>query len=136
MSACLLREKSDSCATVLVKAVMCGGQFHKAVLANSGVLLLCWLDKSGTISKLRTRLRTAFPGAPPKQAIILHTTLIRILTPNQLDEATRSRIATECSEWSASFQGEQVEILKLRFLFNSYTATIVEGESVDIPLRP
>ncbi len=109
-------------------------QFHKAIMADSGVLLLCWLDPKGAVSELRARLRTAFPGAPPKQASILHTTLLRILTPAPLDRSVRNAIATECAAFSQSFRTARVNVTSLWYIPDSEAATVATGQASRIHL--
>lgn len=43
---------------------------HRLVLADSGTLLLCSLDRTGHLAAVRRKLRAAFPGGPPKQSTI------------------------------------------------------------------
>lgn len=67
-------------------------EVHRLVMADSGTLLLCSVDHSGHLAALRRRLRAAFPGGPPKQSTIVHASIARLLTPEQLTTEQITRV--------------------------------------------
>lgn len=67
-------------------------QVHRLLMADSGTLLLCSVDKSGNLARLRARLRGAFPGAPSTQSSIMHASVARLLSPRQLTVAQIARV--------------------------------------------
>lgn len=73
-------------------------QVERVILARSGVLLIAWVDHSGTLERLRHSLRATFPGACHKQSNIIHTSLFRIVeTPEMasfVHDKTDANMAT------------------------------------------
>ncbi len=67
-------------------------QVHRLLLADSGTLLLCSVDRSGNLAKLRARLRASFPGAPSTQSSIMHASIARLLSTEQLTVAQIERV--------------------------------------------
>ena len=61
-------------------------------MADSGTLLLCSVDRSGNLAPLRARLKAAFPGAPSTQGSIMHASIGRILSTEQLTVAEIERV--------------------------------------------
>lgn len=59
-------------------------QVRRLVMANSGTLLLCNVDRTGDLAALRQQLKAGFPHGPVKQPTIMHASLLRLLTPRQL----------------------------------------------------
>ena len=52
-------------------------------------------------------------GAPEKQARIIHTTLLRVLTPLQLSRSVIEAIHTRCEEWTCKLHGTRHCITKV-----------------------
>eukprot|EP00878_Enallax_costatus_P013701 GHUV01014327.1.p1 GENE.GHUV01014327.1~~GHUV01014327.1.p1 ORF type:complete len:420 (+),score=55.95 GHUV01014327.1:250-1509(+) len=93
-------------------------QVDRVLLAPSGVLLLTWVDPSGSLGRLRQSLHEAFPGACSRQSSIIHTSLFRIVdVPTTvtegsvslesqnavacLDQSTINNIQATCSKWTS-----------------------------------
>lgn len=49
-------------------------------------------------------------GCPTKQTNIVHSSLMRILTPQQLEMATRRAIDSKCQEWTGRLRGAQLQL--------------------------
>jgi hypothetical protein len=92
-------------------------QLERVVFARSGTLLLTWTDVGssgrgggdsssidssggGGLLALRKRLRAAFPGASLRQPQTIHSSLLRVLTPRPLDEATVKALSEEAERWT------------------------------------
>ena len=75
------------------------------VLASSGTLLLCCVERTAVLPGLRRRCRAAFPGAARRQSSIMHVTLGRVLTAEPLPETVLATIAEKAAEWSAKVSG-------------------------------
>ena len=61
------------------------------------------------------RLHTALhacTGAPRKQAAILHSTLLRILTPRQLEPDVIAAIQEQCQRWTQQLRGTTLSITR------------------------
>lgn len=74
-------------------------------MADSGTLLVCCLDRSDTLNRLREDLRSAFPAAPAKQTSIMHITVLRLLTPKSLDADTVDKLQQLCAAWTQRLKG-------------------------------
>ena len=88
-------------------------QVHEVLLADSGTLLICLLDQDGNLTHLRQQLTKAFPGAPARQAQIIHVSVLRLLTPLQLSAEDRQRLQAVCNEYTQKLQGTQVTATQL-----------------------
>ncbi|CAL8467549.1 g7087 [Coccomyxa elongata] len=106
-------------------------EVSSVVLADTGTLLLCSIDRRADISRLRQSLRAAFPGAPRKQTNIIHTTLLRILSPEQLPPASIAAIQNECIQWTERLRGTRLSIKKAWYIIENVFSTI-EGEQTEI----
>ena len=51
-------------------------------------------------------------GAPRKQAQILHSTLLRVLTPVQLPPDVIAAIQRECQQWTQKLRGTRLCLTK------------------------
>lgn len=114
-------------------------EVERVILAPSGVLLLLFLDvtdaRGGQVDRLRSRLRESFPGAPKRQPrVVLHCTLLRLLTPVQLPRITREQIDALCQELTQEMRGTRVRFEELHFVHEEVYST-VEGPCRVIPLR-
>ncbi len=49
-------------------------------------------------------------GCPTKQTNIVHSSLMRILTPEQLSPATRQAIQQKCQDWTEQLRGTQLHL--------------------------
>lgn len=78
----------------------------RVVMANSGTLLITWVDPSGHVAEMRQRMRTTFPGACAKQASIIHTSLLRLLSDEQLSGETVKAVAELCARWTQKLRGK------------------------------
>ena len=63
-------------------------------MTSTGTLVITWLDQTDSVTQLRTKMRGAFPGACSRQATIIHTTLLRIVsaTPLAADVVERVQV--------------------------------------------
>ena len=52
-------------------------------------------------------------GAPQKQAGIIHTTLLRVLTPVQLPRSVIEAIQTRCQHWTQELRGTKLCITRV-----------------------
>ena len=80
-------------------------QAHSVVFAGSGTLLLCCVERSAVLPRLRRHCRAAFPGAARKQSSIMHVTLGRVLTAEPLPDTVVAAISEKAAEWSAKVRG-------------------------------
>ena len=55
-------------------------------------------------------MRDYAAGCPTKQTNIVHSSLMRILTPEQLSPATRHAIQEKCREWTEQLHGTQLHL--------------------------
>lgn len=62
----------------------------------TGVLIMTWTDPSNSVNRLRSELWRRAPGSSRVQPQIIHTTLMRILSPAQLEEGVRKDIQGVC----------------------------------------
>ena len=109
-------------------------QVHSIVFASSGTLLLCSTDPSGTLDQIRSELRAAFPGRPTKQAGIAHTTLLRLMTPEQLPPECIAAIQEICHRHTASLKGIKISVDQLWYIIEEVFSTI-EGPQQDCKLQ-
>ena len=80
----------------------------RVVMAASGTLLITWVDPSGRVADLRKRLRSAFPGACARQATIIHTSLIRVVSDEQIGSETVSVVDEVCARWTQKLRGKRM----------------------------
>ncbi|KAK9806058.1 hypothetical protein WJX73_010102 [Symbiochloris irregularis] len=109
-------------------------QVDRVLLANSGTLLLTYTDPSGQMQAFRSHLRKTLPGAPKRQTNIIHTSLLRILSPQQLDDKTREAVQAKCDEWTQKLRGKELPCSALWYLHESYYANI-QGKSTTLSLK-
>lgn len=109
-------------------------EVHRIVFADSGTLLLCSVDKTGHLAALRSRLRGAFPGGPPRQSTIIHSSLARCLTPRQLMEDEIERVQEACDAWSEMVRGMEFHPEHV-YHIQEETFTTVEGPRVRLPFQ-
>lgn len=105
---------------------------HKALMAETGTLLVTWVDPSGGISELRRNLVNSFPGKPISQAKIIHTSVLRVLSPDAIDELTINRISKVCDDWSTFWKNKLFHPRDTWFVFEE-TFSIINGPRVSMP---
>jgi hypothetical protein len=107
---------------------------HRLLMADSGTLLLCSVDTTGTMAGLRRRLKEAFPGGPPRQSTIFHASVARVLSPEQLDAESRKKIQEICDQWSDRLRGMEFTVDALDYVMEEKFTT-VEGPTYSLPLK-
>ncbi|GAB4818250.1 hypothetical protein N2152v2_005296 [Parachlorella kessleri] len=107
---------------------------HRLLMADSGTLLLCSVDRSGNLARLRARLRASFPGAPSTQSSIMHASIGRILSTEQLTVAEIERVQAACDRWSEQLRGMQFDPEVLYHICER-TFTTVEGPRIPLPFQ-
>lgn len=102
-------------------------------MSSSGTLLLTWVDTSDTVKDLRRRCRQAFPGASTKQASIIHTSLVRVVSAKQLPQATKQAVLALCKRWTGKLKGTLYSPDNLWLLREvQYTTLLGEREVLDL----
>eukprot|EP01026_Neomeris_dumetosa_P061599 TRINITY_DN58137_c0_g1_i9.p1 TRINITY_DN58137_c0_g1~~TRINITY_DN58137_c0_g1_i9.p1 ORF type:complete len:109 (-),score=11.84 TRINITY_DN58137_c0_g1_i9:284-610(-) len=94
-------------------------------MSEGGVLIICWLDRSGSVRKIRSTCRSTFPGAAKKQSSIIHTSLLRILTAEQLSDEVKQKIDHLCTKWNRENRGLTLVAHKLWYIHERSFSTIV-----------
>lgn len=105
---------------------------HRLLMADSGTLLLCSLDASGVIAGLRSGLKDAFPGAPPRQSTIFHASVARVLGDGPLAPAAVAAVQEACDRWSDRLRGREFKVNTLHYVMEERFTT-VEGPAVALP---
>jgi hypothetical protein len=88
-------------------------QVHRVILADSGTLLVCLIDRDGSLNHLREQLTRAFPGAPARQTQIMHVSVLRLLTAQQLSSEERQRLQAICDDYTIKLKGMQITATEL-----------------------
>ena len=88
-------------------------QVHRVLLADSGTLLVCLIDRDGSLNHLREQLTRAFPGAPARQTQIMHVSVLRLLTAQQLSIERRQRLQAICDDYTVKLKGMQITATEL-----------------------
>ena len=105
----MTRECTAPKQSQLLKAL----QVHRVLLADSGTLLVCLVDRDGKLSHLREQLTRAFPGAPTRQTQIMHVSVLRLLTARQLSSEERQQLQAICDEYTNKLKGMQITATEL-----------------------
>lgn len=105
---------------------------HRALMAETGTLLLTWTDPCGAVSQMRKDLVSSFPGKPTSQAKIIHTSLLRVLSPDAIDKSTISSITSICDDWSARWKNKVFNPRETWFVYEE-TFSIINGPRVGMP---
>eukprot|EP00955_Chlamydomonas_euryale_P052559 355193-Chlamydomonas_euryale.AAC.2 len=92
---------------------------------RSGTLIAAWLDPWGHVGSLRSAMRARFPGATPRQASIIHTSLARLLSPRPLPRAAAAALTRLVSRASAQAAGLHVSPAAAWWINETQFATIV-----------
>ena len=82
-------------------------------MADSGTLLVCLIDRDGSLNRLRGQLTRAFPGAPTRQTQIMHVSVLRLLTAQQLSSEEKQRLQAICDEYTMKLKGIQITATEL-----------------------
>jgi hypothetical protein len=130
MSAAELRQEMATARRVLASSPSPHLQLDRVLMANSGTLLITWLDTSGWLRHLRQQLHRAFPGACTSQATIVHTSLFRVLTPQQLPRDTISAISQECDRLTAQLRGTTWQPSRVWYVNEREFSTIIGDKHV------
>ncbi|KAL4434020.1 hypothetical protein ABPG75_000461 [Micractinium tetrahymenae] len=109
-------------------------EVHRLLMADSGTLLLCSVDRSGHLAKLRKKLRQAFMGGPPKQPTIVHASIARLLSAEQLSREQIDRIQAVCNKWSERLRCMRFSLERC-YHIQENTFTTVEGPRVLLPFK-
>ena len=88
-------------------------QVHRVLIADSGTLLVCLTDRDANLNYLRQELRRAFPGAPTRQTQIIHVSVLRLLTAEQLSPEERQRLQAVCDDYTQKLRGVQMTATEL-----------------------
>ena len=88
-------------------------QVHRVLLADSGTLLVCLTDSNGQLTQLRRNLREAFPGAPNRQTQIVHISVLRLLTAEQLSTDDRHTLQAVCDAFTCKLKGVRLTATEL-----------------------
>ena len=86
---------------------------HRVLFADSGTLLVCLTDSNGQLNHMRQNLRQAFPGAPTRQTQIVHVSVLRLLTAQQLSADQKQVLQALCSEFTQTLAGLQISATEL-----------------------
>ena len=113
LSACLYRLLHTLYAVDGGTSALQSMQVYRVILADSGTLLICLLDTDGSVAQLRQNLKAAFPGAPTRQTQIIHISVLRLLTGQQLTPDARQRIQAVCDEYTEILKGLTVNATEL-----------------------
>lgn len=79
-------------------------QAHGLIMTRSGTLILYWKDCQH-LQSMRHHCRGKFPGSPTKQPGIIHTSLMRVLTPVQLNSANQKNVGLYLSRIGSQIHG-------------------------------
>jgi len=77
----------------------------RVIFADSGVLLLLFVEQGRAVEEIRRKARELFPGMPSKQPNIIHTSLMRYLNPHQLTAEQTQAVQTVCRRWTLRLRG-------------------------------
>jgi hypothetical protein len=107
--------------------------FERFVFTETGTLLMTWTDQSGQVEELRRKCKQQFPGSLNiKQSSILHTSMLRLLSTQPLDDYIREKIVETCEKWTEKVKGNMWEADRMWYVLESEFSTIV-GEREDMP---
>lgn len=104
----------------------------RLLLADSGTLLLCSVEHTGHLARLRARLRAAFAGGPPRQSTIVHASIARVLTPEKLTPEALAAVRAVCERWTQKLAGARFSPPALHHIQET-TFTTVEGPRLALP---
>jgi hypothetical protein len=103
----------------------------RLLLSDSGVLLLLFQTAERTPFAMREAFRAAFPAAPAKQSVLLHSSLARTLQLPPSPEALAAATAA-CERATQLLHGREVPMRSVWHVVES--ALPVAGVVTDVPL--
>ena len=106
---------------------------YRLLLADSGTLILCFVEKSvdSCVFGLRKAAREAFPGGPIRQSTIYHVSLGRIVSKKQLDRKDRDRLREICDRWNDTLKGLEFKATEVSYVMERKFTT-VDGPTVSL----
>ena len=104
------------------------------MLDLQGTLLITWVDPSGKVAELRQRLRGAFPGACTRQAAIIHTSLLRVISDEQLNSESIMALQRVCESWSIKLKGRKMVPETMWWIYESEFSSIF-GDKISLRLQ-
>uniref|UniRef100_A0A7R9VQP7 Uncharacterized protein n=1 Tax=Chlamydomonas euryale TaxID=1486919 RepID=A0A7R9VQP7_9CHLO len=129
-----LAEEADVVAACVARVASPRLVLDRVVMAASGTLLLTWVDPTGNVAALRESLHAAFPGACTKQARIIHSSLLRVLSDEQLSSDDVRKVNDVCERWTAKLRGRCVSP-PLAWWVNETEFSTIVGDRTLMPLR-
>ena len=109
--------------------------FERFVFTETGTLLMTWTDKSGQVEELRRKCKAKFPGSLHiKQSGILHTSMLRVLSLQPLDEYIRQKIVDTCEKWTEKVKGGEWGPEKMWYVLESEFSTLA-GSREEMPFQ-
>lgn len=109
--------------------------FERFVFTDTGTLLMTWTDQSGQVDALRQKCKSKFPGSLNiKQSGILHTSMLRLLSIQPLDDYIREKIVETCEKWTEKVKGGEWEAEKMWYVMESEFSTLA-GTREDMPFK-
>jgi len=106
----------------------------RVVFTRTGTLLVLWTERGGEqVATLRAAARHHLPGAPAKQPDILHSTLVRVLTAEQMGEPARADVAAFCERATAELRGQTLHVRDLWYV-QEFLYSCIEGETTRVRL--
>lgn len=109
--------------------------FERFIFTETGTLLMTWTDQSGQVEELRKKCKAKFPGSVHiKQSNILHTSMLRLLSTQPLDDYIREKIVETCDKWTEKLKGDLWETEKIWYVLESEFSTLA-GTREDMPFK-
>ncbi|KAI8468823.1 MAG: hypothetical protein J3K34DRAFT_295501 [Monoraphidium minutum] len=108
-------------------------EIDRVVMAPTGTLLLTWTNLDGRVTSFRRAMAREFPGASDRQAVIIHTTVLRVMTPRQLPAAAAGAVRAECARWTRKLRGTRVTPSSFWYV-NEVQFSTIRGERMRFPL--
>jgi hypothetical protein len=107
--------------------------FERFLFTETGTLLMVWTDASGQVEELRRRCKHQFPGSLNiRQSSILHTSMLRLLSTQPLDDYSREKIVETCEKWTEKLKGAKWQAEKIWYVLEEEFSTL-GGEREDMP---
>lgn len=102
---------------------------ERLLLTHTGVCVLLYQPLCPTPLVFRERMRAAFPTAPEKQAVILHSSLFRLMTEPRAEEV--AAVQRLCEQATLELRGQELRFDKLWYILE--TALPIDGEVFELP---
>ncbi|KAL3131840.1 hypothetical protein ABBQ38_007553 [Trebouxia sp. C0009 RCD-2024] len=119
-----LQQEQETVQMVVSKSQPLVLEVCKVLLADSGTLLVCLTDSRGQLAQLRQNLKGAFPGAPSRQTQIVHVSVLRLLTAEQLSKHDRHALQAVCNAFTDRLKGMQITAAELWYVCESVFSNI------------